>query len=72
MLVQLQGDTTVFIIECAVTLYLLISQGIISEKFLMPSLLNISKRYNLPKGIAGVMVAFGVAVPELAVLMLCF
>ena len=54
------------------TVYLLLSTGIISEKFLMPSLANISSKYKLSASIAGVLIAFGIAVPELAVTMLSF
>ena len=43
-----------------------------SEKFLMPSLENISKKYKLSMTMAGILIAFGIAVPELAVTMLSF
>ena len=43
-----------------------------SEKFLMPSLENISKKYKLSATIAGILIAFGIAVPELAVTLLSF
>mmetsp|Transcript_14261 Transcript_14261/g.17022 ORF Transcript_14261/g.17022 Transcript_14261/m.17022 type:complete len:164 (-) Transcript_14261:54-545(-) len=69
---QLQGDRPFFIFECFATVYLLLSLGIISEKFLMPSLANISKKYKLSASIAGVLIAFGIAVPELAVTLLSF
>ena len=43
-----------------------------SEKFLMPSLENITRKYKLSATIAGILIAFGIAVPELAVTMLSF
>lgn len=38
----------------------------------MPSLVNVSNKYGLSKSITGILVAFGIAVPELAVTMLSF
>ena len=70
--IQLQGDNKIFVFECFATMYLLISQGVMADKYLMPSLQNISKRYGLSKGLAGVLIAFGIAVPELAVTLLSF
>ena len=43
-----------------------------SEKFLMPSLNNISKYYGISQSMTGIMLAFGCAVPEVAVTMLSF
>ena len=43
-----------------------------SEKFLMPSLENITVKYKLSATIAGILIAFGIAVPELAVTLLSF
>ena len=62
----------VFYIECVFTLYILLAQGVMSDKFLMPSLQNISAKYKLNATIAGVLLAFGIAIPELAVSMLAF
>ena len=69
---QLQGDGPFFYFECMLTIYLLLAQGIMSEKFLMPSLQNISTKYKLSATIAGILIAFGIAVPELAVTLLSF
>ena len=69
---QLQGDGPFFYFECILTCYLLMAQGIMAEKFLMPSLANISSKYKLSATIAGILVAFGIAVPELAVTLLSF
>ena len=69
---QLQGDGPFFYFECVLTVYLLLAQGIISEKFLMPSLENISKKYKLSATIAGILIAFGIAVPELSVTLISF
>ena len=48
------------------------AQGIMSDKFLMPALENISVKYKLSATVAGLLIAFGIAVPELAVTMLSF
>ena len=69
---QLQGEGPFFYFECCLTIYLLLAQGIICEKFLMPSLANISKKYRLSATIAGILIAFGIAIPELAVTLLSF
>lgn len=46
--------------------------ALIAEKFLMPSLLNISKRYSLSKDITGILVAIGSSVPEMTTTILSF
>ena len=69
---QMQGDGAFFYFECVVTVYLLMATGIISEKFLMPSLENISQKYKLSATVAGILIAFGIALPELAVTLLSF
>ena len=58
--------------ELFVTLYFLLSQGIMSEKFLMPSLENISKRYGFNSSVAGLLIAIGVSIPELVVTCISF
>lgn len=68
----MQGHRTFFCGELVIVIYLLISQGVMSEKFLMPSLENISKRYGLNSGIAGLLIAIGVSIPELVVTILSF
>ena len=70
--ILLQGDSPFFGVECVATLYLLLSQSIISEKFLMPSLDNISNKYNFNASGAGILIAFGISIPELAVTLLSF
>ena len=69
---QLQGDRPFFYLELIVTLYFLLSQGIMSEKFLMPSLENISKRYGFNSSVAGLLMGFGIAVPDIAVTTISF
>ena len=69
---QLQGDRPFFVAELVVTLYFLLSQGIMSEKFLMPSLENISKRYGFNSSVAGLLIALGVSIPELVVTVISF
>ena len=43
-----------------------------SEKFLMPSLENIAKRYGFNSSVAGLLIALGISIPELVVTMLSF
>lgn len=50
----------------------MLSQGVIADKFLMKSLENITQRYGLSQAIAGILIAFGVAVPEVVVTILSF
>lgn len=61
-----------FIFECFLTVYLLMSQGIMADKFLLPSMLKICKDYKLSKPIGGVLIAIGVSMPELTATMLSF
>jgi Ca2+/Na+ antiporter len=61
-----------FIFEIIVCIYILVSQGIMCDNFLMPSILNVSNKYGLSKTTAGVLIAMGVCVPELIVTMLAF
>ena len=70
--IQLQGNFWLFLVEAFSTVYLMLSQGIIADKFLMKSLENITERYHLSQGVAGIMIAFGVAVPEVVVTILSF
>ena len=70
--VQMQGKFWLFFFEAIVTLYLMLSQGVIADKFLMKSLENITHRYSLSQSIAGILIAFGVAVPEVVVTILSF
>ena len=70
--IHLQGDAPFFYLECLVTVYLLISQSIMSDKFLMPSIENISNRYGFNKGIAGLLIATGISIPELVITILSF
>ena len=43
-----------------------------SDKFLMPSLENISKRYGFNKSIAGLLIAIGISIPELVITIISF
>ena len=69
---HLQGDRPFFFLECILTVYLLISQGVMSDKFLMPSLENISERYGFNKSIAGLLIAVGISIPELVITIISF
>lgn len=61
-----------FILEIIFAIYLLLVLAVVSEKFLLPSLLNIAKRYGLSKDVTGIIVAIGNLVPELATTILSF
>ena len=69
---QLQGDGNFFYFECFTTVYMLLAMGIISEKFLMPSIGNIGTKYQMSTTVLGLLIAFGISVPECAVTMLSF
>ena len=45
--IQMQGNVWLFVVEAILTLYLMLSQGVIADKFLMKSLENITTRYGL-------------------------
>jgi Ca2+/Na+ antiporter len=68
----MQSYPLFFAFEVLYSFYLLIALALIADKYLMPSLLNISKRYNLSKDITGVVVAVGNLIPELATTILSF
>ena len=61
-----------FICEIIFAIYILLNLALVAEKYLMPSLLNISKRYNLNKDATGLLVAIGNTVPELTTTILSF
>jgi Ca2+/Na+ antiporter len=69
---ELQQYPAFFAIEVVFSFYLLIFLALLAEKYLLPSLLNISKRYNLSKDWTGILVAVGNLIPELAMTMLSF
>lgn len=68
----MQSIFGVFIIECCLALYLLLSQSVMVDKFLQPAMLNICTTYKLSKSIGGVLVAVGVSVTELTAALLSF
>lgn len=65
-------NQTFFVFEILFSLYLLLNLGLIAEKFLMPSLMNISRRYNMSWDLTGILVALGNLVPELTTTVLSF
>lgn len=69
---KLQNNKVFFIMEVALAIYILIFLALISEKFLMPCLLNISKKYGLSWDITGIVIAIGNIIPELATTILSF
>ena len=71
-LIQLQENPSVFIAECFLCFYILMSQGVMCDLFLMPAILNTSQRWGFSKTISAVLLALGVTVPELIVTMLSF
>ena len=50
----------------------MIALALIADKFLLPSLQNISQRYNLSRDWTGIVVALGNLVPELALTVISF
>jgi hypothetical protein len=44
---KLQMNHTFFIFEIILAIYILLNMALIAEKFLIPSLLNISRKYNM-------------------------
>jgi len=51
---------------------MLLNLALIAEKYLMPCLMNISKRYNMSRDLTGILVALGNLVPELTTTILSF
>ena len=68
----MQGDIRFFTFECILVIYILLSQGVIAEKFIVPSLRNIGKRYTLPKALIGLLIAICVTLPELFICTISF
>jgi len=68
----MQDDTLFFSFEVVFSFYLLLSLAIMAEKYLMPSLLNISNRYGLNRDVTGLLFAFGALLPELGITILAF
>jgi Ca2+/Na+ antiporter len=52
--------------------YLLLSQGVIVDKFLIKSLKNISHRYSISKGLLGILIAVGLTIPEFFIAIISF
>ncbi|TNV79235.1 hypothetical protein FGO68_gene5201 [Halteria grandinella] len=69
---RLQTSLTFFIFEVIFAGYVLLNLALIAEHFLMPSLLNIARRYRLSRDVTGIVVAIGNSVPELTTTMLSF
>lgn len=51
---------------------MLLNLALIAEHFLMPSLMNISRRYGMSRDLTGIIVAVGNSVPELTTTILSF
>lgn len=71
-LIHLQAYLWVFIVECFITVWLLMCQGVMADKFLMPCMQKICKNYELSPSIGGVLIAVGVSMPELTATMVSF
>jgi len=70
--VELQSQPAIFVLECIFTLYLLMSQGVMVDKYLQPAIIAICDTYKLSKSIGGVLIAVGVSVTELTACCLSF
>ena len=71
-IIQMQQYPSVFVCELFIVIYLLLSQGVMADKFLMPSMIKICDNYNLSKPIGAVLIAIGVSMPELTATTLSF
>ena len=71
-IIQVQQYPTVFAFECFLSLYILTSQGIMAEKFLLPSMIKICDDYYISKPVGGVLIAVGMSMPELTATMMSF
>lgn len=69
---QLQARPLFFVFELFLGIYLLINLAFIAERHMMPSLINISRRYSLSNDLTGIVVAVGGLVPELTTTVLSF
>ena len=69
---RLQMNHIFFICEILFSIYLLLNLALIAEKFLLPSLLSISRNYGLSRDLTGILVAIGNMVPELTTTILSF
>jgi Ca2+/Na+ antiporter len=69
---KLQMNKAFFFFEIILALYVLLNLALIAEKFLMPSLMNLSQRYGMSKDLTGILVAIGNLVPELTTTILSF
>jgi Ca2+/Na+ antiporter len=69
---ELQTNKVFFMFEIFFSIYILLNLAMIAEKHLMPSLMNISKRYGMSKDLTGIIVAIGNSVPELTTTTISF
>jgi len=70
--VKLHGDVRFFCFGCAFAVYCILAQGVITQKFLVTSLFNLSHKWSFSKSTLSLLVAFGYIVPELFVSILAF
>ena len=68
----LQTKPGFFGVEVVFAIYMLIVLGLVADRFLLPTLLNISKRYNLSRDWTAIIIAFGNLIPEVAYTILNF
>ena len=68
----MQASKDFFALEVVFALYVLLNLALVAEHYLMPSLLNISRRYGLNRDVTGIVVAVGNSVPELTTTLLSF
>ena len=69
---MLQQDFNFFIFEFVFMIYIMVVIALVAEEFLMPSLKNIAKRYQLSKDLTGFIVALGNLIPEVTTTVLSF
>ncbi len=69
---HLQTSKGFFAFELLLAVYVLITLALVAERFMLPSLMAISKRYSLSRDMTGIVVALGGLIPELTTTLLSF
>ncbi len=62
---HMQENVAFFYFEIFLSFYLLVALALIADKFLMPALMNVSRKYSLNKEMTGIVVAMGNLIPDI-------
>ncbi len=68
--IRLQQLPVIVVLEVIEAFYLLVFIALVADNYLLPSLLNIAKRYSLSRDMTGILVAVGNLIPEIALTVL--